>query len=237
MEASRRADNGHGQQRQLHRDQQPDCRNLHVAWRIDGRAAINALQIVAHRPPAAAVPITGGLVLWLDGQDVDGNDDGQSAGSVSIWVDKSGSGNNATNAGADAPDLELGVGPGGTDGVDFDGNDFLNSGAALSEDATFFAVFTPDVVADNDVLLGSRHSASGSYYMQVQSGSAHGRMYMVSPAGNIGRVDGNVSAGTDYLFTYVFDFNTAGGAELLLDGLSRGTANTTHAAASVLATN
>ncbi len=185
---------------------------------------------------ADATPVTDGLVLWLDGQDVDGNNDGQVAGSVTNWVDKSGNDDHAINNAADAPDLEIGVGPGGTDGVDFDGNDFLYSYASVSEDVTFIAVYTPDEVSGNDLLITSRYEPNaplnGLYGMGAgQSGNAKGELFIGSTME--GNVTAPVSVGTNYLFTYVFEFNAVDGGELILNGVSQGTADSLTTATSL----
>ncbi len=192
-----------------------------------GRICIAVLALVALfcATTVDATPITSDLVLWLDGQDVDGNNDGQVAGSVATWVDKSGNGNDAINSGASAPDLEIGVGPGGTDGVDFDGDDFLDSVAPISEDVTVIAVYTPDVVSGNGMLASAGvvgNWGAGMYGMGGgQVGYAKGEMYIAST--KEGEVLGPVSVGTTYLFAYVFEFNAEDGGELILNGVSQGT--------------
>ncbi|MFG6455798.1 beta strand repeat-containing protein [Roseateles sp. BYS96W] len=91
----------------------------------------------------------GGKITWLDATDLDGN--GTSSGlaegglingngNLGTWVDKSGSGNNFTQATASAsPQLQL-AGLNGMATVSFDGSDYLNSSLWVGQNYSLFVV-------------------------------------------------------------------------------------------------
>ncbi len=181
-----------------------------------------------------ATPVTSDLVLWLDAQDVDGNNDGQSGGAVTNWVDKSGNGNDATNdVAVNQPTLVINGGPGGTtDAVNFDGDNWLDSLASINGDVSVIAVYNTDVGGlANDMLL-SLDGTIDYYVESVQSSLTGGR---IGVPGNafLGRVQTSVVASTDYLLMWFAEWNTADGSELVIDGESKATADSSTAYSSV----
>jgi len=93
---------------------------------------VGAVLLLPAIPASAQLPVTGGLKLWLDGDDLDADgvseglsESGQSGGVVTTWLDKSSTGMTATQTNATyQPQLSL-AGLGGNDVVAFTNNDWL----------------------------------------------------------------------------------------------------------------
>jgi len=184
--------------------------------------AVAALAMVATfwaSTALGALTVTGGLELWLDAQDVDGLNDGQTGGDLSTWVNK-GTGNNATQGTTSLqPTLILGTGPNGTDLVEFDGGDKMAiSSLSIGENETIFAVFSTDVAASGqgDQIFNS--GVAPNVNVEVQDSQARGRIYTGSANYTVA---GPVTTNTDYLYTYVLQETVANGTELFLNGVSQ----------------
>jgi len=102
---------------------------------------VSGLLLTCCAPATADVlPVTADLVLWLDAGDLDGDgtaeglaEDGQTAGVVSVWKDKSVNGNDVTDAAdaARAPILDLAGSLNGLPVVDFSSDAYLSRADAM----------------------------------------------------------------------------------------------------------
>jgi hypothetical protein len=142
-------------------------------WRL---AEIESAQRTGSWPVPTALPVTDGLLMWLDANEtstlltaVGGATEVEMNGQVSQWSDRSGSGRNATQAtSANRPILATSV-ENGRRCVRFDGvNDFMSGthGIAASSPHTFIAAFRTSALASvgNDksmMYIGNRTNLGG----------------------------------------------------------------------------
>ena len=150
----------------------PNVTNLTAQW---GRVA---------DPTTSGPPLMSGLATWLDATDLNG--DGVLAGlsetglisgtanvpagtsNLSVWVDKSGAGNNFTQAASSfSPTLKLST-VNGLPSVTFDGNDFLTSNIGFTQTYTIFIVGSLAGTQNGRLLSSSSDSWLEGWYGGVQ---------------------------------------------------------------------
>ena len=184
------------------------------------------------------LPVTAGLQLHLNASDVDTVEDFQGdhpgdagfTGNVKLWHDQSGNGYFAdaglahaavyATDGLDGGTPVLRFNAGGTRSMTIDA--FAHGG-----DETIFAVFSAADVASGQLFNSNGNPTGGTYVVGVPGGGAgtvEGRVYANNV--NSGLVTGPITAGAPYLYTYVFDDDVAGGAELFLNGVLNASADT-----------
>lgn len=197
-------------------------------------AALTAL-LTASAAPAATLPVTTDLELWLDANDFDGDGVAEGTGEDGLslsggqwfaqsWQDKSGLNNDAAHVSGKAPVLIVGAGPGGTDIVRYDGADQHNvAGFSVGGDVTIFNVFNPDGASGQLFNSNGSGVGGGNYITEVNAGSYRGRVF---DGANQGDITTPVSAGTDYIGAYVYVDSAANGAAISLNGGVPATANT-----------
>jgi hypothetical protein len=107
-------------------------------------------------------PAFSNCVLWLDANDVNGTGLTSTAGTVTSWVDKSGSNNNSTAA-SGSPTLTLNS-LNGKPGVVFSGasNSYIQVPRVVTDDFSIFIVFTTTATASLTIPTpGGAHTDSG----------------------------------------------------------------------------
>lgn len=149
-----------------------------------------------------------GLTLWLDANDVAGTGSNSAAGTLSTWVDKSGSGNNATSSGT-TPVLSL-VQP----KVTFGGAGFYNTPLTAAPTAeTVFAVFSTSDTATRFLIGPTTSSGGRGIQLQGTNVSLTNRNLSAFAANS------NFSAnGATYLIEEVFG---GGNSQLFMSGNSQ----------------
>ena len=130
--------------------------------------------------PTFATPITSGLILWLDGNDIDGDgtaeglsEAGLSGSQVTAWDDKSTSGYSVTQATSlNQPLLSVGalnskdVVTFAVDTVTAGGDDFLNVASGPTSYRTLFIVYNDTSTQSWTTPVGAVHNGNASYHGQ-----------------------------------------------------------------------
>lgn len=137
-----------------------------------------------------------GCSLWLDGTDINGNGTATANGvSVTTWVDKSRSGNNATTA-TTAPTYNL-----SSKSVSFATNQGLvtSYSANPTNESAFIVVNFTSTASTSDLLSGL---VTGVRQFTLYSGTLYLNKLQSIPSGAVN--GGTVIAGTRYLLEYVY---------------------------------
>ena len=128
------------------------------------------ITVTEKSPYSDSVP---GLVMWLDGKDVNGDRLAESAsnflagGKVGSWADRSGNANTRTQGTtANQPTYSTGG------GLDFDGNDFMTGTLpnSLTGNPGFTAIIVADTTSNDKQMLGMGSSSASSFIRLHDSG-------------------------------------------------------------------
>ena len=156
-------------------------------------------------PTTAAIPFIPSmlfnLTLWLDAADSDAFT--LSGSSVDTWIDKSGRGNNATQATADSKPTRVSYGS--LNAVDFDGtDDFLDTGKAISN---FFLNSSRSIFVVGLVRTVDTNNTTNAYHNDAFLGDDGGYMsiYMRSAGPTVGSYNWT---GANSIATTTFSLNT-----------------------------
>ena len=147
-------------------------------------------------------------VLWLDATDVNGTGTNPATGTITSWIDKSGSGNSSTSSGG-TPTLTANS-LNGKPGVAFSGTSYIQVPRVVTSDWSIFIVFSTTQTGPNCTPTpgpGQAHTdASGNHWWSGQGifdgemgGSVNdmGISLCGSPTGYLGYGTGNLATGQD----------------------------------------
>ncbi|NBQ25852.1 MAG: hypothetical protein EBU26_16625, partial [Verrucomicrobia bacterium] len=130
-----------------------------------------SITVTEKSPYSDSVP---GLVMWLDGKDVNGDrlaesaSDFLSGGKVGSWADRSGNANTRTQGTTtNQPTYSTGG------GLDFDGNDFMTGTlpTSLTGNPGFTAIIVADATSNDKQMLGLGSSSATNYIRLYDNGT------------------------------------------------------------------
>jgi len=180
--------------------------------------AVGAVLFLASAcPDAGASPVTTGLQLWLDAQDVNGTGTQSPAGALGTWVNK-GSGNDAMARAGFEPTLVLGTGPNGTDLVDFSTDIMDIAGMTGGHDQTVFWVLNQETGGNRQLL---NHRQNNNQRLMLGTGGGKAEIQ------DNKSLNASIVNDRDYLLTLVVEEVTTDGAALFRDGVPVGTTTVT----------